>query len=116
MSHPHLAAEDYRDTLETAQAVRGSKRKGVRTLPAFIEACQDGGYERIGGVLVDATTKAMVKGVWEAISKHPKGDAVKAKLEARFNKTVEDGGGGVLGVRPAIVDAVDRFWKIARPS
>lgn len=104
------------DAIETAKAVRASKRKGVRTLPEFITACEDGGYERIGGVMVDAFTKSMVCQIWAVIEKHPKADELKGKLNQRFDKIVETGGGGVLGTRPAIVDVVDRFWKMARPA
>ncbi len=107
---------DFLDDLETAKAVRASKRKGVRTLPEFITACEDGGYERIGGVMVDAFTKSMVRQIWAVIEKHPKADELKDKLNQRFDKIVETGGGGVLGTRPAIVDVVDRFWKMARPA
>ncbi len=110
MSNPTADLDD----LETAKAVRASKRKGVRTLAEFVEACQDGGYERIGGVMVDAFTKGMVRQVWDAVGKHEKADHFKALLSQRFDKIVEVGGGGVLGTRPAITDVVDRFWKMAK--
>ena len=112
MSNPTADLDD----LETAKAVRASKRKGVRTLTEFIAACEDGGYERIGGVMVDAFTKSMVRQIWAVIEKHEKADDFKAKLSQRFDQIVATGGGGVLGTRPAIVDVVDRFWKMARPA
>jgi len=116
MSKSTITPDVDSDAIETARAIRKSPRKGVRTLAEFITACKTGGYERIGGILVDAFTKSMVVQVWELLEKHPKAGELIPKLEQRFDKIVETGGGGVLGVRPAICDVIDRFWKITRPA
>jgi acyl carrier protein phosphodiesterase len=87
-----------------------TKRVKVTDLKGFVEACKaSSDAERIGGMLVDLTTKSMISQVWDSIQKHEKAEEFIDKLSNRFNNIIAS-----HNIRVAIVDLVDRFWKIAR--
>ena len=107
---PDLPIEDYNDALETAKAIKICKRVKVVDLKSFIEACKaSSNAERIGGMLVDLTTKSMISQVWDALQKHERAEELVTKLSNRFNNITSSHSRKV-----AILDLVDRFWKIAR--
>lgn len=110
-----IEGDDFYDMLETAQAVRAARRVKVDTLDDLITACRaEKGYERIGGLLMDMTTKSMLVQVWDAIQAWERGAEFSEKLRARFNKIAAASPLRTKGLRAAILDAVDRFWKIVR--
>ena len=105
-----LPVEEYHDALETARTVKTCKRIKVTDLKSFVEACKaSSAAERIGGMLVDMTTKSMISQVWDALQKHERAEELTAKLSNRFNNITASHSRKV-----AILDLIDRFWKIAR--
>jgi hypothetical protein len=101
---------DYPDVLETARAVRACKRMKITDLKSFVEACKaSSSAERLGGLLIDMTTKSMISQVWDYIQKHEKAEELTSKLSNRFNNITFSHNRKV-----AILDLVDRFWKLAR--
>lgn len=108
---PDTAPEDYADTLETTLAIRETKRRHVRSLDDFIAACAASpNLERMGGLAVDMTTKSMVTQVWAALQKHEQWREIGIpKLRTRFDNIAAK-----HKVKLAILDLVDRFWKLTR--
>jgi hypothetical protein len=105
-----LTREEFPDAVETACAVRSLKRVKIVDLPSFVQACKgSSSAERIGGLLVDMTTKSMVSQIWDAIQKHERGVELTEKLTTRFNDINNS-----HSKKVAILDVVDRFWKMAR--
>ncbi len=100
------------DAIETAKAIKVCKRVKVTDLNSFIEACKkSSAAERIGGILVDMTTKSMISQVWDHMQKHEKAEVLKEKLSTRFSAIASK-----YKMKTAIIDLVDRFWKITRPA
>lgn len=92
-----------------ARTIKSCKRVKVTDLNSFISACKaSSGCERIGGMLMDMTTKSMISQVWDFIQKHEKGVEFTERLNSRFSKAKES-----HGMKTAILDLVDRFWKLA---
>jgi hypothetical protein len=106
-----LAPEEFHDAVETAQAIKACKRVKIVDLASFIQACKNNptSAERIGGFLIDMTTKSMVSQVWDFIQKHESGDKAVENLTKRFNGALEK-----YGKKVAIIDVIDRFWRFAR--
>jgi hypothetical protein len=108
---PRPETEDLDDLLETTKAIRATERRHVRSLDDFIAACAASpNLERMGGLAVDMTTKSMVTQVWAALQKHDNWREIGIpKLRTRFDNIAAK-----HKVRLAILDLVDRFWKITR--
>jgi len=107
-----LPVEEYHDALETARAIKVCKRVKVTDLNSFIEACKaSSSAERIGGILLDMTTKSMISQVWDYMQKHEKAEILTEKLSTRFSTVSSK-----YKMKTAIIDLVDRFWKLTRPA
>ena len=107
-----LPTEEYHDALEMAKVIKSCKRVKVVDLNSFITACKaSSNAERIGGMLMDMTTKSMISQVWDFIQKQERGALFTERLNSRFLKVKES-----HGTKTAIFDLVDRFWKLASPK
>jgi proline racemase len=104
-----LTPEEFPETVETAKAIRACKRVRVTSLATFIEACKAStDAERIGGLLVDMTTKSMISQIWDRVQNYDQSEKLIGVLTARFDNALIK-----YGKKVAIYDVVDRFWKLA---
>lgn len=112
-----MTEEEYSEALENAEAVKQvcPRQKHPKTLDDFVAVAESvsvgSSAVRVGGMVLDITTAGMIFQVMKAVRKHPKFNELWPKMTSRYAKLVEIGKGNP---KSAILDVVDRFWKLAR--